>query len=182
MTMEEKQTKTRLGAKVWSALAILSIAMIMIIAAVSTTSAQRSAALSNLPVLNFGKTVLTHKDEVAQTPPPSPSVILYTYHPTEKPTEESDGNEGDLENVSTAATTITTQSDTLPAKKSSTRGGTKVYHVSEKGNTPPPSPSVITYTYHPTDKPTEETLKSSRTSSTPRVMKSEPVVGSKEAQ
>ena len=77
------------------------------------------------------------------TPPPSPSLITYTHQPTYKPTEESKKSNKDR-----------------MLKKDKDNIGDEVWedpinHL----NTPPPSPSVITYTHQPTYKPTEESKK-----------------------
>jgi len=114
------------------------------------------------------------------TPPPSPSVILYTLHPTYAPSEEPDMAPRKTTATSSSSTSTSTQilGEIKPLKKSSNgaaaasssssttttaRGdpvdvsiqGAKV--DKSDGNTPPPSPSVILYTLHPTATPSEET-------------------------
>jgi hypothetical protein len=116
------------------------------VASFTTTAELRASALPkmlNLMQMRGDKHALTVPGELANTPPPSPSVITFTYAPTIAPTEE--------------------KSDTLPSKKESTRerktsarGDTIFMHEDETGNTPPPSPSVIKYTYAPSNAPTEE--------------------------
>lgn len=138
-----------LGSRVRTALVLVSLSLLLFMGAVSTTSTQRASLLSKLPVLNFKKTTATHAGELANTPPPSPSVIKYTYKPTAAPSEE--------------------RSESLPSKKQSAnprelesaRGGKFTVHDNEEGNTPPPSPSVIKYTYQPTKSPVEETSEES---------------------
>ena len=133
-----------LGSRVRTALVLASLGLLMFLGAVTTTSTQRASLLSKLPVLNFKKSDATHVGELANTPPPSPSVIKYTYKPTAAPSEE--------------------RSESLPSKKQSknprelesARGGKFAVHDNEEGNTPPPSPSVIKYTYQPTKSPVEE--------------------------
>jgi len=112
----------------------------------TTTPEQRASAVPKmleLMQMRGVKQSLTMPGELANTPPPSPSVITFTYAPTYAPTQE--------------------KSDTLPSKKKSTlakkmgaRGDTIFMHADESGNTPPPSPSVLKYTYAPSNAPTEE--------------------------
>jgi len=146
-----ESAKSALGSRVRNALVALSLALFLFLAVVSTSPTQRASMLSRIPTMNFkqDKHALTTVGELANTPPPSPSVITYTYRPTSSPTEE--------------------KADTLPSKKQSKnpeakREGTHVFHDSELGNTPPPSPSVVKYTYQPTKAPTEETSEDTKDS------------------
>ena len=75
------------------------------------------------------------------TPPPSPSVILYTRQPTYKPTDESKKSNKDRL--------------LKKSKKDETYDIIDADPINHE-NTPPPSPSVILYTHQPTYKPTEE--------------------------
>ena len=147
-----ESVKSALGTRVRNALVALSLALFLFLAVVSSTSTtQRASMLSRIPTMNFKqeKQALTIVGELANTPPPSPSVITYTYRPTSSPTEE--------------------KADTLPSKKQSKnpeakREGTHAFHDSELGNTPPPSPSVVKYTYQPTKAPTEESTEETKDS------------------
>jgi len=146
-----ESVKSALGTRVRNALVALSLALFLFLAVVSTSPTQRASMLSRIPTMNFkqDKHALTIVGELANTPPPSPSVITYTYRPTSSPTEE--------------------KADTLPSKKQSKnpeakREGTHVFHDSELGNTPPPSPSVVKYTYQPTKAPTEESTEETKDS------------------
>ena len=158
----------RLGGRVRLALVALAMALPLVFAAVSTTPSQRTDALSRLNALNF-KESLTHAGEVAQTPPPSPSVILKTYRPTSAPTEEKSESLPNKKSSSKPGEragkpflpsflplTFLFLFLTSPHFPSLTPVGTFVLHEVETGNTPPPSPSVILYTYQPTKAPTEE--------------------------
>jgi len=100
-------------------------------------------------------------EKSGNTPPPSPSVILYTLHPTVMPTEEP-------ESVKRG----TVLGEIKPLRKATTPVDVSIQDAKthKDGNTPPPSPSVIKYTLHPTVMPTEESYTSSPSEETSRKM------------